>query len=89
MVAAILSFTRDGVAYGEKQVPVKPLEIAFAAADKGVEKVTADSEGIASFFTDMDAAVGGLEASDPAAVIRELCAGEPKLMSLLLELCDL
>ena len=89
VVAAILSFTRDGVAYGEKQVPVKPLEIAFAAADKGVEKVTADSEGIASFFTDMDAAVGGLEASDPAAVIRELCAGEPKLMSLLLELCDL
>ena len=89
VVAAVLSFSAEGMAYGEKAVPVKPLEVAFAAADKAVEKA-GESEEIASFFADMDTAVLGMEqVNDPRAVIMELCADDPKLAALLLELCDL
>jgi DNA repair exonuclease SbcCD nuclease subunit len=89
VVAAILSFQADGsFQYGEKPIPVKPLEIAFAAADKGVETV-AKSEEITSFFTEMDEAVSGIETNDPRDVIKELCGGDYVLESLLLELCDL
>ena len=88
-VVAILSFEPGGVfKYGEKAIPVKPLEIAFAAADKGVEDV-AKSEEIATFFADMDASVGEIETNDPRNVIKELCKDDQKLESLVLELCDL
>jgi DNA repair exonuclease SbcCD nuclease subunit len=89
VVAAILSFEPGGVfKYGERPIPVKPLEIAFAAADKGVETV-GKSEEIMSFFADMDASVGEIEVNDPRDVIKELCKDDPRLESLLLELCDL
>jgi DNA repair exonuclease SbcCD nuclease subunit len=89
VVAAILSFQPDGsFQYGEKNIPVKPLQIAFAAADKGMESV-AKSEEITTFFAEMDEAVSGIEINDPRDVIKQLCAGDPKLESLILELCDL
>jgi DNA repair exonuclease SbcCD nuclease subunit len=89
VVAAILSFQPDGTfQYGEKPIPVKPIEQVFASADKGVETV-AKSEEIANFFEDMDEAVSGIEVSDPRTVIHELCGDDPKLESLILEVCDL
>jgi DNA repair exonuclease SbcCD nuclease subunit len=89
VVAAILSFQPDGTwQYGEKNIPVKPLEQVFAAADKGVE-VVAQSEEITNFFADMDEAVADIEVSDPRTVIKELCKDDPKLEGVILELCDL
>jgi len=89
VVAAILSFQPDGTwQYGEKPIPVKPIEQVFASADKGVETV-AKSEEIANFFEDMDEAVSGIEVSDPRTVIHELCSDDAKLESLILEVCDL
>jgi DNA repair exonuclease SbcCD nuclease subunit len=89
VVATILSFAADGVLrYKEVPIPVKPLEIAFAAADKGVETV-AKSEEIVEFFAEMDAAVEGIEINDPKEVIKQLCAGDRKYESFLLELCDM
>jgi DNA repair exonuclease SbcCD nuclease subunit len=89
VVAAILSFQPDGTwQYGEKAIPVKPLEQVFAAADKGVE-VVAQSEEITNFFADMDEAVADIEVSDPRTVIKELCKDDPKLEGVILELCDL
>jgi DNA repair exonuclease SbcCD nuclease subunit len=89
VVAAILSFQPDGsFQYGEKNIPVKPIEQVFAAADKGVEQV-AKSEEITNFFADMDEAVQGIEVNDPRAVIKELCKDDPKLESLILEICEL
>lgn len=89
VVAAILSFQPDGTwQYGEKPIPVKPLEQVFAAADKGVEDV-AKSEEIESFFAEMDEAVGEIEVNDPREVIHELCKDDPKTESLILEVCDL
>ena len=89
VVAAILSFEPDGIfKYGEKSIPVKPLEIAFAAADKGMEQI-AKSEEIATFFAEMDEAVSGIETNDPRNVIKELCKDDLEMEMLLLELCDL
>jgi DNA repair exonuclease SbcCD nuclease subunit len=89
VVASILSFQPDGTfQYGEKPIPVKPIEQVFAAADKGVETV-GKSEEITDFFAEMDEAVGEIEVSDPRTVIKELCKDDPKLESLILEVCDL
>jgi DNA repair exonuclease SbcCD nuclease subunit len=89
VVASILSFQPDGTwQYGEKPIPVRPIEQVFAAADKGVETV-AKSEEIADFFAGMDEAVSGIEVSDPRAVIHELCGDDAKLESLIIEVCDL
>jgi len=89
VVAAILSFQPDGTwQYGEKPIPVKPIDQVFAAADKGVETV-AKSEEIKEFFADMDETVSGIEINDPREVIKELCKDDPKLESLILEVCDL
>jgi DNA repair exonuclease SbcCD nuclease subunit len=89
VVAAILSFQPNGSwQYGEKPIPVKPLDQVFVVADKGVEKV-ASSEEITSFFASMDEAVSDIEVKDPRAVIHELCDGDAKLESLILEVCDL
>ena len=89
VVAAILSFQPDGsFQYGEKPIPVKPIEQVFAAADKGVEQV-AKSEEITNFFADMDEAVSGIEVNDPREVIKELCKDDPKLEGVILELCEL
>ena len=89
VVAAIMSFQPDGSwQYGEKPIPVKPLEQVFAAADKGME-IVAKSEEITNFFAEMDEAVSGIEVNDPREVIKELCKDDPKLESLILELCDL
>lgn len=89
VVATILSFQPDGTwQYGEKAIPVRPLEIAFAAADKGVETV-AKSEEIEDFFIEMDEAVQGIEVQDPRQLIKELCKDDLQLETLVLELCDL
>lgn len=88
VVATILSFATDGVRYKEVPVPVRPLEAAFQLADKGMEQV-AKSEEIEEFFAGMDATMSGLETTDSREVVAQLCAEEPKLKALILELCEL
>jgi hypothetical protein len=88
VVATILSFAADGVRYKEVPVPVRPLEVAFQLADKGMEQV-AKSEEIEEFFAGMDATMSGLETTDSREVVAQLCAEEPRLKSLILELCEL
>jgi DNA repair exonuclease SbcCD nuclease subunit len=89
VVATVLSFKPDGnVAYKEQELPIKPLEIAFQTADKGMERV-GKSDDIQTFFEGMDEQVAGLDITDSRAVIHELCAGEPKLEQKILELCEL
>jgi predicted phosphodiesterase len=55
--AAVLSFTAEKLKYQEKEIPVTPLEIAFAGAGKGVGKVRKSDE-VLDFFAGMDAAIG-------------------------------
>jgi hypothetical protein len=86
VVATILSFAKDGFRYKEKEIPVTPLEVAFTAADKSVERVNKSAE-IAQFIAEMDEAVSGLQTSDAREVVKEVCGGDSKLMSLIFELC--
>jgi hypothetical protein len=89
VAAAILSFKPDGsVAYKEQGIPVKPLEIAFQTADKGVERV-GKSDDIKAFFEGMDEQVAGLDTTDTREIIKQLCVDDPKLLTLILELCEL
>jgi hypothetical protein len=87
--AAILSFKPDGsVAYKEQGIPVKPLEIAFQTADKGMERISKSDE-IKEFFVGMDEAVAGMDTTDTREVIKQLCADDSRLMQMIFELCEL
>lgn len=89
VAATLLSFKPDGnVAYKEQEIPVKPLEIAFQMADKGVERV-GKSDDIKAFFEGMDEQVAGLDTTDTREIIKQLCGDDPKLMTLIMELCEL
>jgi len=87
--AAVISFKAHKIGFKEVPIPVKPLEIAFTAANNEVERVR-QSDEVIEFFKEMDTAVTGVESTDPRTVLRELCpADEPKLYDLAAELCGL
>lgn len=88
VMAAILSFAPDGVRFKEQPIPCNPLEVAFQTADKGMEKI-AKADDIKAFFEGMDEQVAGLDTTDTKEVIKQLCADDPKLLNLILELCEL
>jgi hypothetical protein len=90
IVATIISFATDGVRYKEKEIPVKPLNIAFKSADKPVEDV-AKSDELIEFFDAMDAQVDDIQSTDPIEVVKALCpADEPQLFELVTkDLCEL
>ena len=85
---AIVSFAKDAVRYKEQTIPVKPLDIAFTKADKGMEKI-AQSDDIKTFFKGMDEQISGMDTTDTREVIKQLCTGEPKLETLILDLCEI
>jgi DNA repair exonuclease SbcCD nuclease subunit len=87
VVATVLSFDKNGSSFEEKPIPVKPLELAFTVADKGVEAV-AKSDEVTEFFTEMDEAVEGIESNDPREVLTQLCP-DKNLLSLIYDLCEL
>jgi hypothetical protein len=85
----VMSFEKDAVRFMEKEVPVKPLDVVFTTADKGMDRV-AKSEEVVDLFTDMDTAVDGIETSDPKEVLTQLCpAEEPEVLHLALDFCEL
>jgi DNA repair exonuclease SbcCD nuclease subunit len=88
VVAVIISLTPDAVSYREESIPVKPLEIAFTVADKGVENVS-KSDDVTEFFAKMDVAVDGIESSDPREVLTQLCPDDKMLVDLVIQLCEL
>jgi DNA repair exonuclease SbcCD nuclease subunit len=88
VVAQIVSFAADGVRVKEKSIPVKPFEAIFVHADKGVEKV-GKSNDVLDFLAKMDEAVDGIETGEPREILQTLAADEPKLLKLILELCNL
>jgi hypothetical protein len=88
VVATLLSFAADGIRMKECPIPVKPLEVCFRTADKGMEAV-AKSEEVKGFLEEMDQTVDGIQTADPAVIVKELCQDDPKLLSLIRELCEL
>jgi DNA repair exonuclease SbcCD nuclease subunit len=85
----VMSFEKDAVRFMEKEVPAKPLDVVFTTADKGMDRVSKSPE-LGDLFTDMDTVVDGIETSDPAEVLEQICPpDEPELLTLALDLCTL
>lgn len=85
IAAMVMSFMEDGIKLQEKTVPCKPLELAFATADRNMERVPKLDE-ITSFLAQADTAIAEIEGSDPRAMIKELCGTDAELRDLILEL---
>lgn len=75
--AAVFSISHEGVTYREHKVPVKPLEIAFVAADRQVTKV-GNSPEVTRFLDAMDVAVAEVETSNEREVLYSLCPEEER-----------
>lgn len=89
VVATILSFATDGIRYKEKEVPTKPLKIAFKVLDKPVEDISKSDE-IKEFFAVMDEQVNDIESTEPGEVLKLICpANDPNLLQLVRDLCEL
>jgi DNA repair exonuclease SbcCD nuclease subunit len=87
---ALLSFSEKGMAYKELPIPVKPLEVIFTTADKGMEKVGNKTGEMSAFFSVMDEAVEGIESSEPREVLWELTPkDDPHLFDKAVEVCEL
>jgi DNA repair exonuclease SbcCD nuclease subunit len=88
VLLGVMAFSKEGIKYKEKEIPVKPLELVFSTADKGMDKVV-KSDAVKNFFSDMDEAVSGIESIDPRTVLRSLCPEDTKLVAFTEELCGL
>jgi DNA repair exonuclease SbcCD nuclease subunit len=75
---AMFTFKPGKVSFKEIPIPVKPLEIAFTAADKPVEKVR-DSDEVVSYFRQMDVAMDSIESTDIRVVLTQLATDEEGL----------
>jgi DNA repair exonuclease SbcCD nuclease subunit len=88
IAAAALSFSSEKVKFREHVIPVKPLELAFVAAHKTVEKVHIDHD-VSAFFETLGATVDAIETSDPREVVHQLCAGDREVEAEILQACGL
>jgi DNA repair exonuclease SbcCD nuclease subunit len=87
VTAAVLAFTKEGIKFQEKTIPVKPLELVFSSSDKGMDRVSKSDE-VKEFFSSMDEQVDGIESADPWTVARALTSDD-KLLALVGELCGI
>jgi len=86
--AAVIKFKPGGMAYKEVEIPTKPLEIAFTAAHKPVERVRKTDE-VSDYFNQMDLAVASIESTDPREVMAQLCPDDPAVLDRAVQLCGL
>jgi hypothetical protein len=85
----IMSFSKEGYRYKEKAVPIKPIDAIFVSTDRAMKKI-ASSKEVSELFSDMDTAVDGIETSDEAEVLKQLCPAEEKsVLDRALTLCEL
>lgn len=85
VVCTVLRFKEEG-AYRPKEVliPVKPLQVAFTTADKGMDKVAKSLE-VSEFFDSMEEAVNGIQSVEPREVVIKLGEGDLETTNLALE----
>jgi predicted phosphodiesterase len=87
IMALGLQFSSEGWGFKEREIPVEALEVAFRTGDKAVQKAD-ESTDYKAFIQDVTSSIGELEVSDPIEIIRSLCAEDPKLESLVMEVCE-
>ena len=84
---AICSFSPDGFKIVEKEVPVRPLELAFHTADIAVEKVE-KREDVAQFLAELDRHAVVVDTENPVEILTTLTE-DPGIIETIKEACEL
>ncbi len=83
----ILSFSKEGMKVVEKEVPVRPLELAFHTADIAVEKVE-KREDVAQFLAELDRHAVVVDSENPVEILTTLTE-DPGIIETIKEACEL
>lgn len=84
---AICSFSPEGFKIVEKEVPVKPLELAFHTADIAVEKVD-KREDVAQFLAELDRHAVVVDSENPVEILTTI-TDDPGIIETIKEACEL
>lgn len=83
----ILSFSKEGMKVVEKEVPVRPLELAFHTADLAVEKVD-KREDVAQFLAELDRHAVVVDSENPVEILTTI-TDDPGIIETIKEACEL
>jgi hypothetical protein len=87
VAAAILSFDASGMKIAEKDVPVKPLSLAFHTADIQIEKVDR-REDVMEFLAGMESQASAVDSENPVEILRTLTTDEA-IITTIIDACEL
>ena len=85
--AAILSFDREGMKVLEREVPVKPLELAFHTANIQVEKVE-KREDVTEFLAELEGHAAAVDSDNPVEILRTL-TDDAAIITTIMDACEL
>ena len=83
----IPSFSKEGMKVVEKEVPVRPLELAFHTADIAVEKVE-KREDVAQFLAELDRHAVVVDSENPVEILTTI-TDDPGIIETIKEACEL
>lgn len=84
---AICSFSEEGFKIIEKEVPVKPLDLAFHTADLAVEKVE-KREDVSQFMQELDRHAITVDSENPVEIL-ETITQDAGIIETIKEVCEL
>jgi hypothetical protein len=87
VVVPVISFSAEGVKIVEKEIPVKPLELAFTIEDASVRKA-GKSDDVKDFFEEVDETMGEIETDDAVEALM-LITDDKEVIDLVKEVCEL
>jgi hypothetical protein len=94
VTVAVLSFSTEGIKVLEREVPVKPLELAFHTAALDVERVDRRDDvsehraAASAFLAEMQGHAEAVESEDPKELLLQLTK-EPAVIKEICDACDL
>ena len=83
----VFSASKDGLRIIEKEVPVRPLELAFHTADIAIDKVE-KREDINGFMAGLDKQVQAVSSDDPTEILESL-TDDPAIISTVKSYCEI
>ena len=87
VTVAVISCSKDGLLVAEREIPVRPLELAFHTADLVVEKVDRRSD-VVTFLADLDKHASAVDTDNPMEALLVLTQ-EPAIITTITEVCEL
>ena len=87
VAAAVLSFDFEGMKIVEKDVPVKPLTLAFHTADIQIDKVER-REDVTEFLAGLEAHADAVDSEDPMEILQTL-TDDATIIQTIADACEL